>query len=56
MKKIIFFLFLVACSSNNLNNNIKKEFLDFDKDLTFDEFKELLEKYNNISGYPDIDK
>ena len=55
MKKIIFFILLVGCSSNNLSNNMKNEVLDFDKDLTFDEFKALLEKYNNISGYPDID-
>jgi|TARA_B100000470_G_C19607194_1_gene309314 hypothetical protein len=52
MKKIIFVIFLTACSSENLNNNV----LNFDKDLTFDEFKILLEEYNKINGYPEIDK
>ena len=52
MKKIIFVIFLTACSSENLNNNV----LNFDKDITFDEFKILLEEYNKINGYPEIDK
>ena len=51
MKKIIFLIFLTACSSKNVNNNI----LDFNMDLTFDEFKVLLEEYNKKKEYPDID-
>jgi hypothetical protein len=51
MKKIIFLIFLTACTSKNVNNNI----LDFNMDLTFDEFKVLLEEYNKKKGYPDID-
>ena len=51
MKKIIFLIFLTSCTSNNVNNNI----LDFNMDLTFDEFKVLLEEYNKKKGYPDID-
>ena len=54
MKKIIFLIFLTACTTEkNINNNI----LDFnmDQDLTFDEFKVLLEEYNKKKGYPDID-
>ena len=51
MKKIIFLIFLTACTSNNVNNNI----LDFNMDLTFDEFKILLEEYSKKKGYPDID-
>ena len=51
MKKIIFLIFLASCTSNNVNNNI----LDFNMDLTFDEFKILLEEYNKKKGYPDID-
>ena len=50
MKKIIFLIFLTACTSKNVNNNI----LDFNMDLTFDEFKVLLEEYNKKRGYPDI--
>ena len=51
MKKIIFLIFLTACTSKNVNNNI----LDINMDLTFDEFKDLLEEYNKKKGYPDID-
>jgi len=51
MKKIIFLIFLTACTSKNVNNNI----LDFNMDMTFDEFKVLLEEYNKKKGYPDID-
>ena len=36
---------------------ISSEVLDFnmDQDLTFDEFKVLLEEYNKKKGFPDID-
>ena len=51
MKKIIFLIFLTTCTSKNVNNNI----LDFNMDLTLDEFKVLLEEYNKKKGYPDID-
>ena len=51
MKKIIFLIFLTACTSKNVNNNV----LDFNIDFTFDEFKILLEEYNKKKGYPDID-
>tara|TARA_B100001123_G_C15141625_1_gene959729 strand:+ start:818 stop:976 length:159 start_codon:yes stop_codon:yes gene_type:complete len=50
MKKIIFFIFLTACTSKSINNNI----LDFNMDLTFDEFKILLDEYNKKKDYPDI--
>ena len=51
MKKIIFLIFLTACTSKNVNNNI----LDFNMDLTYDEFKVFLEEYNKKKEYPDID-
>ena len=51
MKKIIFLIFLTACTTEkNINNNI----LDFNMDLTIDEFKVFLEEYNQKKGYPDI--
>ena len=56
MKKLILFFFLTSCSSTNLNNSLDNEILDFNKNLTFNEFKNLLEEYNKISAYPDIDK
>ena len=55
MKKLFFLLFLTACSSNNTSIDLKNEIIDFDRDLNFEEFKVLVDKYNNISKYPDID-
>ena len=55
MKKLFLFLFLISCSSTNSNYSIKNEVLDFNKDLTFDEFNKLIIKYAEISTYPNID-
>ncbi len=54
MKKLIFLLFLATCSTKNIENKLNNEVFDFNIDLNFDEFKTLLEKYNNVKGYPDI--
>ena len=54
MKKLFFLFFLTACSINNTNNNLSNEVLDFNRELSFKEFKILVDKYNNISKYPDI--
>ena len=56
MKKFILLLFIVACSPMNKSTSLNNEIIDFNKDLTFDEFKILLEEYNKINGYPEIDK
>ena len=55
MKKLFFLFLLTACSSNNMSNDLNNEVLNFNKELSFEEFKVLLDKYNNISKYPDID-
>ena len=55
MKKLFLLFLLTACSSNNMSNNLDNEILDFDRELSFEEFKVLVDKYNNISKYPDID-
>ena len=52
MKKIIFFFLLTACTTNHSKN----EFLNFDRDLSFNEFNKLLIKYNKNNKYPDINK
>ena len=54
MKKLFFLFLLTACSSNNTSNDLNNKVLDFDKELSFEEFKVMLDKYNNISKYPDI--
>lgn len=51
MKKIILLIFLTACTTQNPSNEI----LDFNMNMTSDEFEVLLEKYNKKKGYPDID-
>ena len=51
MKKIILLIFLTACTTQNASNEI----LDFNMNITVDEFKVLLEQYNKKKGYPDID-
>jgi len=56
MKKIIFLLFLASCTSNTIDNKEDSASLDFNKDLSFNEFKMLLEKYNEITDIPEIDK
>tara|TARA_Y100000590_G_scaffold362347_1_gene419495 strand:- start:693 stop:863 length:171 start_codon:yes stop_codon:yes gene_type:complete len=54
MKKLFILLILTACSSSNINNNLNNEVIDFNKELSFEEFRVLLDKFNNISNYPDI--
>ena len=56
MKKIIFLLFLASCTSNNIDNKTDSVSLDFSKYLSFNEFKMLLEKYNEITDIPEIGK
>jgi len=52
MKKIVLFFLLTACTANHL----EIEVLNFDRDLSFQEFKKLLIKYTKNNKYPDIDK
>ena len=48
MKKIFIMIFLAACTTKNLNNNA----MDFNMDLSFDEFKVLLIEYDKNKGFP----
>ena len=55
MKKLFLLIFLTSCISQNdifRNNNT----LDFNKDLSFEEFNKLLIKYSELNPYPNIDK
>ena len=58
MKKLFLLIFLASCTLPNNNNNYNDDNLNinFNENLTFDEFNELLKKYNKSSAYPDIDK
>ena len=57
-KTLIIFLFLTSCSFQNTGNywenNRNNETLDFEKNYTFNEYKAILEKYNDRKGFPDI--
>jgi len=50
MKKMILLIFLLSCTSPKISS----EKINFDKDMSYEEFKILLQKYDKVSGYPDI--
>ncbi len=59
MKKIlVIILFLTSCSFQNSgnywDNNLNNEILDFEREYTFNEYKTILEKYNDRKGFPEI--
>ena len=53
MKKIIFFLLILLSSCTKAVT--KSEILNFNKNLSFDQFKNLVEKYANNTDFPNID-
>ena len=56
MRLILLFIFTILLSCNNnysINKSIK---FDIDEDLTFDEFKMLIENKGLEKDYPDINK
>ena len=56
MKKLFFLLFLLSCTTPNSNINPTNINLDFNDDLSFEDFTELLKEYVKTSPYPNIDK
>ena len=56
MKKIFLFIFLASCAVPNSNNSTDSKNFEFNKDLNFDEFYQLLIMYSDSSSYPDINK
>jgi|TARA_B110000037_G_scaffold159754_1_gene180320 hypothetical protein len=56
MIKLLLFLFLISCSSPISNYDLKNKTLDFNKDLTIDEFNQLLIEYAKINPYPNIEQ
>lgn len=55
--KIIFFtaiILLSACSSISVKEDLKKQ-INFDNEMSFNEFRQKLEDYAKISDYPNID-
>ena len=48
---LIIFFILVSCSKNDL----KTEIVDINDNMTFEEYRFLIEKNGNIKGYPRLD-
>ena len=55
MKKLLILFFLASCTSPNSNISTNNTKLNFDKDLRFDEFNQLLIDYFKRTPYPNID-
>ena len=51
---LFIFIILLSCSNNNAKNNSIK--IDINDDLTFNEFKILIENKGLEKDYPDINK
>ncbi len=56
MKKLFILLFLVSCASSNQNINTSNTKLDFNDNLSFEDFNKLLIEYAKTSPYPNIEK
>ncbi len=55
MKKFFLVIILItSCARHEVSELKSYEKIDFDNDYTISEFVNLLELYNNIIGYPNI--
>ena len=48
---LIIFTFLISCSKQDL----KREVIDINKKMSFEQFKVLIDKNGNINDYPSLD-
>ncbi len=56
MKILLLFIFTILLSCSNNNSEDKSIKFDINEDLTFDEFKMLIENKGLKKDYPDINK
>ena len=58
MKLIIFFVLLFAISCSNIDKSSKDDFLDIDinKELSFNEYKKIIQKKSMSKKFPDINE
>ena len=56
MWKLLILFFLVSCASPNSNTSNNKTKLNFNDNLSFDDFNQLLIEYTKTSPYPNIDE
>jgi hypothetical protein len=55
IKKLLILFFLMSCTLPNSNIKSNNANFDFNDDLSFDEFKQLLIQYAKTNPYPNID-
>ena len=55
MKKLFVLLFLVSCSSSISNTKSDKKQLNFNDNLSFQDFNKMLIQYVGTTPYPNID-
>ena len=58
MKLIIFFVLLFVISCSNIDKSSKDDFLDIDinKELSFNEYKKIIQKKSMLKKFPDINE
>ena len=58
MKLIIFFVLLFVISCSNIDKSSKDDFLDVDinKELSFNEYKNIIQKKSMSKKFPDINE
>ena len=56
MRFFLLFIFTILLSCSNNNSKNKSITFDINDDLTFEEFKKLIEKEGLKNDYPDINK
>ncbi len=56
IKKILILIILTSCSTQNSTKNSNILSSNFDKYLSFEEFKNKLIEYTKIAPYPDINE
>ena len=58
MKLIIFFVLLFVISCSNIDKSNKDDFLDvnINKELSFNEYKKIIQKKSMLKKFPDINE
>ena len=56
MRFFLLFIFTILLSCSNNNSENKSITFDINDDLTFEEFKKLIEKEGLKNDYPDVNK
>ena len=55
MKRLFFLLLLCSCNKPITTSNFPIKDINFNQLFTFEEYKEKIEIYNQINGYPKLD-